>query len=201
MKNIAIFIIPLNLFLFSCSKSPDTIQVTPVNTSLEISLKDDLGNSVTGATVKLYSSESNYLNEGSQVQTSKTSGSNGVVLFENLTSIKYYYNAEKDCLTNAFGAVTTTNNLSANYKNTVTVVLSKSGTLKINNISTNPYDVYINGVLKITNMAGGNLKTFKVGLGTYNIRVLQKSGYILYPTEKTYTGNISCGSVLTCTFP
>jgi hypothetical protein len=136
-----------------------------------------------------------------EVQGSKTSDSKGVALFDNLSSIKYYFSADKDCLTNAFGGNVTSNALTPSMKSMVTCILSKSGTLKINNTSSNPYDVYINGVLKITNMAGGSTQSFKAGTGTYNIRVLQKNGYILYPTDKTFSGSISCGTTLNCTFP
>lgn len=202
MKKISILFVILTASLFSCSKSSDPVTTppTPVTTSLEITLKDELGNPVIGASVKLYNSESNYQNATNQLQTTKTSGSNGVVLFDNLSAIKYYFSADKDCLTNAFGGVAT-DNLYANSKNNVTCILSPSGTLVINNTSTNPYDVYINDVLQIPNMTGGTSQSFKAGKGTYKIRVIQKSGYLLTPTDKTYTGSISCGTILTCTFP
>jgi len=198
MKKTALVIAAFAATLLSCSKSSTT---APATTSLEITLKDDLGNPVTGATVKLYSSETNYSNGTNEVQGSKTSDSKGVVLFDNLSSIKYYFSADKDCLTNAFGGVATSNALTSSTKNMVTCILAKSGTLKINNTSSNPYDIYINGVLKITNMAGGTTQSFKAAIGTYNVRVLQKSGYVFTPTDKTYSGSISCGTVLNCTFP
>lgn len=198
MKKTALLCAIFTLSLFSCSKTTIT---TPPSTSLEISLKDELGSPVVGATVKLYSSESDYLNERGQIQGSKTSNSAGVVLFENLSSIKYYFSANKDCLTNAFGGVATSTVLASNTKNMTTAVLAKSGTLKITNTSSNLYDIYINGILEIPNMAGGTTSSFKAGVGTYNIRVLQKTGFLLIPTDKTYSGSITCGSTLTCTFP
>jgi len=197
MKKTAVLIAFFAL-LSSCSKNSIS---PPPTTSLEITLKDELGNPVLGGIVKLYGSENDYLNETGQIQGSKTSNSSGVVLFDNLSSIKYYFSANKDCLTNAFGGVATASALTANNKNSTTCILTKSGTLKITKNSSSLYDIYINGVLEIQNMAGGTTTSFKAGVGTYNIRVLQKTGFILIPTDKTYSGTITCGSTLTCIFP
>ena len=35
----------------------------------------------------------------------------------------------------------------------------------------------------------------------YSIKVVQVSGYAVYPTEKTFSGTLTCGSTLTTTFP
>jgi len=37
--------------------------------------------------------------------------------------------------------------------------------------------------------------------GYYTIRVLQVSGYAVYPTDETFSGTLGCGATLTTTFP
>ncbi len=187
----------LSLFFQSCSKeSVDS----PKTTSLEITLRDDLGNTIPSAIVKLYPSETDYKNETNSLSV-KYSNASGVVTFDNLTSMKYYFSADKDCLSNAFGGIATASSLISNQKNVSVCVLGKTGTLKFTNLSSNPYDVYINGTLTIQNMPGGAVRQYLAPAANYSIRVLQKSGYILYPTDKTYTGAVTCGLTLTTIFP
>jgi PKD repeat protein len=170
-------------------------------TSLQISIKDNLGNAVSGATVKLYSSLTDWTNETNQVLTTQTSNTNGVVTFSPLSPAIYYWKIMSGCQTNLFGSNTSTTALTANINNTVTSVLGGTGTLTLNNNSTNPYDIYVNGILQITNMSGGSTRNFAAPVGNYTIRVIQKSGFILSPTDKTYTGSLICGGTLTVAFP
>jgi hypothetical protein len=64
-----------------------------------------------------------------------------------------------------------------------------------------PYDIYINSVLQVSSMAGGTSRQFTGAVGTYIIRVVQKSGFVLFPTDKSYTANLTCGGTVTTTFP
>lgn len=206
MKNyILIFsIITGLLFLNSCSKDDDDdVQPTPttVPTSLELTLKDNLGNSVSGASVKLYSSESDWENETNQIGSTQTSDASGKVKFNDLSNIKYYWLAKKDCQNNVNGAVTTTSELTANTVNSLNVILSSTGTLRFVSTSTNPYRIFINGTAAFE-MAGGTTENlFYVPTGSYSIRVLQLSGYVFTPTDQTYTANVGCGQTITTTFP
>lgn len=200
MKNklFGIIIFSLSLISYqSCSK--DSFE-TPKTTSLEITLRDELGNVIPSAIVKLYASESDY-RSGTNSLSIKYSNSSGIVTFDNLTSMKYYFSADKDCLSNIFGGNATSSSLVLNQKNNVVCVLGKTGTLKFTNLSSNPYDVYLNGTLTIQNMPGGVVREYTAPIGNYSIRVLQKSGYLLYPTDKTYTGSLTCGFTLSTTFP
>ncbi|MDD5358553.1 MAG: hypothetical protein PHX80_05360 [Candidatus Nanoarchaeia archaeon] len=74
-----------------------------------------------------------------------------------------------------------------------------TGSLTFSNISLNPYYLYVNGELKgIVN----NVLTLKeMPTGVYTIRVVQESGYLLTPTEKTYTGTLDCAGSLNTVFP
>ncbi len=173
----------------------------PTPTNLKLTIKNKLGNLVSGATVKLFSSEMDLAKETNQIGSTKISDASGVVEFSDLSAIKYYWMVEKDCENNVNGGVSTTTALTSNKTNSVDVILSETGTLVFNNLSSNSYRVYINGVAKF-DMNGGTTQTYSYNLvGTYTLRVLQLNGYLVYPTDKTYSGNLSCGSTLTLNFP
>ena len=170
-------------------------------TALQITVKDNLGNAVVGASVKLYSSVTDYNNGTNQLLTTQVSNASGVVTFSPLSAIKYYWLASSSCQNNIFGSNTTTSALTTNITTSVTTIIAGTGTLTFSNISSNPYDVYINGALQITNMAGGTTQSYTAAVGSYSIRVLQKSGYLVFPTDKTYSVTLACGGSLTTTFP
>jgi PKD repeat protein len=170
-------------------------------TALEITIKDNLGNAVSGATVKLYSSLTDWTNGTNQLLTTLTTNASGVVKFSPLSAIKYFWYVNSGCRNNFLGGSTTTNALTANITNTVTTIIDGTGTLVVNNTSTNPYDVYINSVLQVASMAGGTSRQFTAPVGTYVIRVVQKSGFLVFPTDKSYNANLTCGGTVTTTFP
>lgn len=68
------------------------------------------------------------------------------------------------------------------------------------NVSSNDYYVYINGDLKAI-VGGLKNSTWDYSPGAYTIKVVQKNGYVLTPTQKTYTGNLECGGILQTMFP
>lgn len=194
-KSILILIVFIGLaVLNSCKKDQ-----TP--TSLELTLKDNLGNSVSGASVKLYASQTDWNNGSNQVGTTQFSDATGKVKFNDLSNIKYYWFAEKDCQNNVNGAVTTTSALTVNLNNTLNVVLSSTGILKFVSTSSNPYRIFINGTAAFDMNGGTTQYDNYMPIGSYTLRVLQLSGYAISPTDKTYTGTLICGSTLTTTFP
>lgn len=77
---------------------------------------------------------------------------------------------------------------------------SSTGTIQFVNNSSNPYSMYINGSPKGT-LPGKNTTTFTVDYGSYSCRVVQNSGYVLYPTDKTYTGTVSSSGGMVVSFP
>lgn len=195
-KSILILMVIITLAIPSSCKKDE-----PTPTSLELTLKDELGNIVSGAAVKLYSSQTDWNNGSNQVGTTQTSNAAGVVTFTNVSNIKYYWFAEKDCKNNVNGGIASVSTLTANTINTFNIVLSSTGTLKFVNTSSNPYHIYINGVA-ITDLNGGStLSDYYMPIGAYSLRVLQISGYILSPTDKTFTGTLTCGGTLLVTFP
>ena len=210
MKALFPIVILSLLMLISCKKEetkPTTNPTTetPTNTTestgLEITVKDYLGNIITGAIVKLYLSEYDLIQGTNQVGSTSFSDKNGKVIFNNLLPTKYYWYIESGCQNNVNGGVTTVSSLTENKLNTLDVILSRTGTMLFVNSSTDNYRVYING--KAMFDMGGNTAKYKYNIptGNYTIRVLQLDGYIFNATDITYSGTVSCGNTLTTTFP
>ena len=64
-------------------------QAQLINTSLTLTVRDDLGNTVSGAEVKLFETEEDYLKE-KNVVFSGVSDNKGVVKFKKLKAISYF---------------------------------------------------------------------------------------------------------------
>ena len=77
---------------------------------------------------------------------------------------------------------------------------NKEGQLTMVNYSSNPYALYINNQQK-SDIAGNGNATYNLEAGEYEVRVLQKSGYTLYPTDETYNITITAGNIYTKNFP
>lgn len=190
---------------FGCSEDDSSTELTLPPTTLKIIVKDDSGNPVSQAQVKIFGSESDYNNNLNQSFTTQLTNNQGEASFS--TSVNtyntYYWLVTKDCKTNIFDTSNNHNNLFllSNYVNTYSTTISDKGILKFTNNSSNPYNVFVNNVLKISNLAGNTSNIYFYPPGNYSIRVEQQSGYVLYPTIKTYTGTLNCGSILTTTFP
>ena len=92
-----------------------------LNTKLQITVTNDLGNLVEGATVTLYKTMDDYDSEVNPVQ-SATTDAKGRVLFYELEPIAYYMTVTKDDLTNA-GRGTQTTKLIEKKKNLINVVI------------------------------------------------------------------------------
>jgi len=72
------------------------------NTSLTLTVRDELGNPVEGATVQLYGNEADYLAEKNIVIEDVTD-KKGVVKFKKLEGKSYFVLARKDDINNAGG--------------------------------------------------------------------------------------------------
>lgn len=64
-----------------------------------------------------------------------------------------------------------------------------NGTIRFTNTSSNPYKIYIDGEFRTT-LSGNHHIDYEVKKGSHDLRALQASGYVLYPTEKTVTISI-----------
>ena len=92
-----------------------------LKTKLQITVINDLGNIVEGATVTLYRTEEDYDNEENAVQTA-TTDEKGRVIFKELEPRSYFMLASKGDLTNIGRGVKTTK-LIAKKKNMLNVVI------------------------------------------------------------------------------
>ncbi len=73
-----------------------------IKTSLTMTVRDDLGNTVAGATVKIFENQADYTAEKNPAAEGVTD-EKGVVKFKNLKAIAYYILARKDDKDNAGG--------------------------------------------------------------------------------------------------
>ncbi len=78
------------------------VQAQILNTSLTITVRDELGNTVTGAELQLFENEEDYLKE-KNVAFSGVSDSKGVVKLKKLKAISYYIIVRKDDKDNGGG--------------------------------------------------------------------------------------------------
>src|SRR5712675_47190 len=106
MKNVLKWLLPLIIILTfdACSKSGNNSQ--KVTTGLQLTMTDSLGNKMTGASVALYSSSADWANRANAVATAVTDAS-GIVNFDSLSAIPYFWYASLDCRNNSTGIYTT----------------------------------------------------------------------------------------------
>jgi hypothetical protein len=78
-----------------------------------------------------------------------------------------------------------------------------TGSILFQNQSSNPYYVILDGNSIFSNgMAGKTQFTkFNIPIGDHIIKVLQISGYLFNPTEKTYIVKVFQGQTVSITFP
>ena len=80
-------------------------------------------------------------------------------------------------------------------------LVKPAGLIMLVNNSSNPYDVFVNGKLEINDMPGGAAYELSKPVGYYAVRVIQVSGYMIYPTDVTYSGDLSNNGTLVVSFP
>lgn len=83
---------------------------------------------------------------------------------------------------------------------TSTSSVNTTGTIQFVNNSSNPYKLYINGAYK-TQLNGKSSITYTVSYGSYNVRALQSSGYVLYASEYQTDGVVSASRDIIFSFP
>lgn len=92
-----------------------------IKTQLTVTVRNDLGNTEQGASVRLFETEDDYKAETNPVAEGKTDAK-GNVKFKELKSITYYVIASKDDKDNSGGGEQT-GKLEANRINKVTIVI------------------------------------------------------------------------------
>ena len=92
-----------------------------IKTTLHITVRDELGNIVEGATVQLFETEDDYLKE-ENIATEATTDKNGIVKLKDLKPIAYYVIVRKDEKDNSGGGEKTAE-LEPKRINKVTIVI------------------------------------------------------------------------------
>ena len=175
-------------------------------TELKVKVTDNLGTPISGATVTLFNNKSDFDNFTNSVATT-TTNSNGFFYFSSntssITTLAYYYYISSGCKDNIHNATHFSTPLIANKLNVYNnIILSSEGIIKVYNNSTNPYEVYIDGVDKGSLQGGYNWTFSSQAVSTHTVRVLQLSGYLVYPTDETFNVTITgCGNTQTVNFP
>jgi len=98
MKRLFFFVAIAGFSLMSFTSADDQL----FKTSLTLIVRDDVGNTVEKAAVKLYEKEEDYLKEQNPAAEGETDAK-GTVKFKNLKSIAYYVLARKEDKDNAGG--------------------------------------------------------------------------------------------------
>ena len=107
------------LFAFSFVLSAFSFQI--IKTSLNVTVRDETGNTVEGAAVQLFEKEEDY-NTEKNVAAQGTSDKKGYVKLKDLKSISYYVLVRKDDKDNSGGGEKT-EKLEAKKINKVTIVI------------------------------------------------------------------------------
>ncbi|WKN32765.1 carboxypeptidase regulatory-like domain-containing protein [Porifericola rhodea] len=116
-------------FLMSCQTVPsasvpeaDDKPIQIFKTSLQITVRDNLGNIVEGAEVQIFLNKEDYQKEANPVQGIKYTDDKGRVKFSELDTQEYYINVEKGDMNN-YGAGIKTDQLTEKRNNKVTIII------------------------------------------------------------------------------
>jgi hypothetical protein len=91
-KHKKLLILELILLLIVLITFQANSDALPLPTSLKVTVLDELGNPIEGATVKLYLTKDDYFNSANEVATG-TTNKKGIVSFKKLDPIAYYLDA------------------------------------------------------------------------------------------------------------
>ncbi|MCC5920410.1 MAG: carboxypeptidase regulatory-like domain-containing protein [Cyclobacteriaceae bacterium] len=102
---------------------PFASQAQLLNTSLEITIRNETGNTVEGATVRIYETEEDYNNKKHELQQAQLTDKKGRITFRQLGGEKtYFIHAEKDDRDN-YTLGTQTEPLKKGRKNKTTIII------------------------------------------------------------------------------
>ena len=170
----------LLVLFFSCVKHNDTPP-----TVLAIHCLDSAGNPLPGAYISVYN-DSTDLQNNTNVAYSGSTDAKGNISFSGVKSQQYFFSCSNhSCLFN-WGVHETKGALEANKTNDVDVVLTGYGTLVVDNISKNPYEIKIDSTVWIPSLAAGATMSQIRPLRTCTVEVIQLSGYTTSPIDNIF---------------
>lgn len=125
-KKFSVFLV---LLIIGCQTIPsasvpeaDNTPIQILKTSLEITVRDNLGNVVEGAEVQLFNTKEDYQKEENVIEGVKVTDEKGRVKFTGLDAKEYYVNVEKGDMNN-YGAGIKTDELVPKRGNRVTIII------------------------------------------------------------------------------
>jgi hypothetical protein len=196
------------VLLSGCGKSDSGSPAPAKTTTLIVTVNESNGNPSSGASVTLYTSQSDYNNRTNPI-ASKTTGTDGKSTFVNLSPIIYYFSATNGNANNTASTTRTSSALLDGQENQVATsisdsrpaceVNSTSGLILTNN-SNNPYDIEVNGIPQ-ARMPGRTTSTLVLRAGSYTLKATQVSGFIFSPTIVNNTLNAVACQNYTWQFP
>ncbi len=113
---------PMLLFVLAAITAFTSVEEQIFNTSLQLTIRNNLGNTEEGVKVALYSNDDDYTNEKNPVVEPQKTDAKGRVKFKGLEEKAYYVNAVKGDMNNYGGGVQT-DTLQSKRMNKVTIVI------------------------------------------------------------------------------
>lgn len=161
-------------------------------TKLELTVLNIHGFPAAGINVKLYKFIQNYLENVSEIAKDKTN-EKGIVSFNNLDSIKYYFSAIDGCSNNYLDIRSAT--MKAGITTAITIQMQQTANVSITNNTKNKYSIYFNGKdgFFIESMQS-RLFSNSMPIGAVNVRVLQVGTNGGPQTDTTYIIEAECNS-------
>ncbi len=177
----------LILGIFACNKDEN-------NTKLELTILDENGNPAKDFKVRLYGNFDSWNYDDLYLKSERTNDK-GIVTFENLNIIKYFFRASKGCQNNNLGYVSI-DPIKTDTTTRFTLQVQETCHCTVSNVTNNKYEIYFNDVSKFI-ISGNSSKElyYAFPIGTTKVRALQLDGFISIPTDLTFIVDGECGSV------
>ena len=198
MKN---YLLPFFLLATACAKkTTEVVAPTPTPTppapaaptQLQVTAYTARGDTLLNCEIALYKSLAD-LKAKKAYRKSSTGIGKATVLFSDIDTARYYASAIQ--LAGCHNTEGESQQLSYSVKpNTLTksrLVLSEKVPVRIVGSSNNRYQYYLNGTLQVVLPPNADT-TIYLSPGDYTFRFLQKEGYALYPTDKSYNVKTEC---------
>jgi len=120
MSRVALLFQALGLVVFLSAFTANSEQI--LSTSLRVTVMNDLGNLVPGATVNIYATEEDYRNSTNPVKPAQTANDKGRVSFKKLDPTVYFLDVQMGDLNNV-GLAVQTDTLKPNLINKVNIII------------------------------------------------------------------------------
>ena len=111
------------LAILSMAVYSNSVQAQVLTTKLQVTVRDDAGNLVEGATVRLFASEADYTKEENQIGKTLKTNTKGQASFDALEPKEYYIIVEKEDMDNSDGG-SKVEAIKPNRINKITVIIS-----------------------------------------------------------------------------